>query len=409
MSSDLNEDIPDNNFKWTNLCDKPKVLVGRDALTIPNESQYILRKPIKYGYFNTEYHHQSVLDDITKIVEYCLINVLQINKKTYGNFQVVLLIPDLFIKTQVKSLVNVFLKSFSFKAIFLHLESVMSSFGAALQSACVLDIGADKISVCCVDEGIILEDSIIRRNFGCDDLTKFFYLLLKRKNVKNYFPCEQICLNKKIYKNNIVNNNINQSYHYRIIEKLKEAECEFPNLQNPTAQFIPKNCKIWLQRKNFATKMFNITLSEAAYLTPLALLNADLFESIRKVKVPAIGFFNDIYGEMYPDPEDTYEELILNLNSENAGNVNVSGNNQSASKGRKWQSGRANAVSGNYVNANNENMEEDGDDYDENNNNHINNKSRDEDEEMQAEDNNCGIFFSFFKLKLFFTTEIFIL
>lgn len=376
MSTDLNDDVIDNNFKWTNVSEKPKTLVGREALTLPDESEYIIRKPIKYGYFNPEYQHQSVVDDITKIIEYCAVQVLQINKKTFANFQIVLLLPDLFIKTQVKSMVNIFLKTFGFKAIFLHLESVMSSFGAALQSACVLDIGADKVSVCCVDEGIILEDSLIRKNFGCDDLTKLFYLLLKRKNAKNFFPHEQIILSK-------YSNKTNQAYHYRIVEKLKESECEFPNLQNPTSQFIPKNCKVWLHKKNFATKMFNISLSEAAYLAPLALLNVELFGSVRKVKIPAVGFFNDIYGDLYADPEDTYEELILNLNAENAnapGGINRKEENAlwnaSATKGKKGQS--ANNPQFNPNGNINDNIEEDPEEEDEN-------KLANEDQEMQEE------------------------
>ncbi len=354
MSNDLNDDLADNNYKWTNISERPKYLIGREALTIFENKFYILRKPIKYGFFNFEYNHQSVVDDITKIVEYCLINILQINKKSFSNFQIVLLIPDLFIKQQVKSLVNIFLKTLGFKSIFLHLESVMSSFGAALQSACVLDIGSDKINVCCVDEGVILEDSLIRKNFGCDDLTKVFYMMLKRKNSKIYFPYDHINMNNN-------SNNLNQSYFYRIIEKLKEAECEFPSLQNPTAQFIPKNSKIWLHKKNSATKMFNITLSEAAYLTPLTLLNVDLFSTIRKIKIPSIGFFNDIYSELYSDPEDTYEELIQNLISENnalnskkdENNFNM--NNTSANKNRK---GVGNNFYNNTINENDYSVEE---------------------------------------------------
>ena len=299
MSSDLNDDVYDNNYKWTNISMNPKYLIGREALTLSENNQYILRKPIKYGFFNNEYSHQSVVDDLTKIIEYCLINILQINKKSFGNFGIVLLIPDLFIRKQVKALINIFLKTFGFKSIFLHLESVMASFGGALQSACVLDIGSDKINVCCVDEGIILEDTLIRKNYGGDDLTKLLYLLTKRKGSKIFFPYDQM--------------NLNNSYHFRILEKLKESECEFPNLQNPTSQFIPKNCKLWMHRKGNPTKMFNITLSEAAYLTPLSLVNVEIFETIRNVNIPHVGLFNDIYSEQYPDPEDTYEDLIFNL------------------------------------------------------------------------------------------------
>lgn len=374
MSTDLNEDLIDNNYKWTNISDKPKYLVGREALTIFESNQYILRKPIKYGFFNFEYPFQGVVDDITKIIEYCLINVLQINKKSFGNYGIVLLIPDLFIKQQVKALVNIFLKTFQFKSIFIHLESVMSSFGAALQSSCVIDIGAEKINVCCIDEGIIIEDSLIRKNIGGDDLTKLLNSILKRKNSKNYFPYEQL----NIYEN---------PYYFRIIEKLKESECEFPNLQNPTSLFIPKNCKVWQHRKGQSTKMFNLTLTDAAYLTPLAFLNVELFSNVRNVKIPNISYFNDIYNDMYHDPEDIYEDLIQSLGttSENAAKKEESNTNflnASATKNKSF----------NYNNQQIEEMSEDNDDY------YHNNKSKEDgnnESELFQEEHNSKILLVF--------------
>ena len=38
ISNDLNDDITDNNFKWTSLSSKPKILIGREALCIPNNN-----------------------------------------------------------------------------------------------------------------------------------------------------------------------------------------------------------------------------------------------------------------------------------------------------------------------------------------------------------------------------------
>jgi hypothetical protein len=33
-----------------------------------------------------------------------------------------------------------------------------------------VDIGSEKINVCCVDEGIIIANTLIRKNFGGDDV-----------------------------------------------------------------------------------------------------------------------------------------------------------------------------------------------------------------------------------------------
>ena len=48
----------------------------------------------------------------------------------------------------------------------------MACFGSAVSSACVVDIGHEKISVCCVDEGVIVPRTLIRKNFGSKDVSK---------------------------------------------------------------------------------------------------------------------------------------------------------------------------------------------------------------------------------------------
>jgi len=40
-----------------------------------------------------------------------------------------------------------------FKAVFIQQESVLATFGSNKACACVVDIGATKINVCCVDDG----------------------------------------------------------------------------------------------------------------------------------------------------------------------------------------------------------------------------------------------------------------
>ena len=307
MSLDLNDDILNNNFKWTSLSTKPEYLIGREALCIPdNIKDYELRYPIKFGYFNNEYSVHGVLDDLHKILSFCFEEVLKISKNDIRNYNIVLLLPDVFIKMQVKLLVNLFLKVFGFKNIFLHLESVMSTFGLAVQSACVVDIGDNKINICCVDEGIMLDDTLIRKNYGGAEITKLLYLLLKQTSKTNEqqgnksFPYEFF--------------NINDHVHFRIFEKLKENECEFPSVQSAglgMAQFVPKNSNIWLHQKGQNTKVINFTLVEAAYIPPLCLFFPEIIQTYRnKVKPPTIDFYNDITGEYYTDPEDLMGELL---------------------------------------------------------------------------------------------------
>ena len=180
----------------------------------------------------------------------------------------------------------------------------MSAYGGALQSSCVVDIGSSKISVSCVDEGIIIEESMIRKNYGGDDITSSLYMMLSRKNsnIQNQklnFPIEYF--------------NLNNPYHYRIFERIKEQECEFPSIQNPSSQFAPKSSKIWLHRKNNNTKILNLTLTESIYVPPLCMLYPEILESFRNITVPYLNCYNDIYSEIYTDPEDVMDDLIKNL------------------------------------------------------------------------------------------------
>ena len=90
ISNDLNEDITDNNFKWTSLNSKPVLLIGREALCIPsNNNDYEVRFPIKYGYFNPEFNFYTVLNDISLILNYCFEKILKINQNDFKNYNIV--------------------------------------------------------------------------------------------------------------------------------------------------------------------------------------------------------------------------------------------------------------------------------------------------------------------------------
>ena len=330
MAHDLNEDIVDNNFKWTSLDSNPEILIGREALCIPsNNNDYEIRFPIKYGYFNPEFNFYVVLYDLSLILQYCFEKVLRINQDEYGNYNIVYIIPDLFIKTEVKAMINLFFKYFGFKNIFLHLESVMSSFGLAIQSSCVVDIGSDKLNICCVDEGMIIKNTLIRKNIGGNEVTKLLFLITKYL-VKN---------NSKENNDNNTNNkfpidlfNINDFRDFRIFEKLKENECEFPPILDTglgISQLTQKKVKLYLHKKGFPTKIINSTLIEELYLSPLCLFYPKIIETFRPKNIKKITYFNDLTNEYFVDSEDVLAELakIISISEKKEDNSNNNNNN----------------------------------------------------------------------------------
>ena len=65
-----------------------------------------------------------------------------------------------------------------FCAVICHVESVLTTFGAGLQSACVVDIGHQTASVCCVDDGVSLPQTRIRLGYGGTDIMHCLHWLL---------------------------------------------------------------------------------------------------------------------------------------------------------------------------------------------------------------------------------------
>ena len=60
---------------------------------------------------------------------------------------------------EVQEMVRLLLNDIGFGAIFLVQESVASAMGSGLTSACVVDIGHDKTSISCVEEGVCLRNT----------------------------------------------------------------------------------------------------------------------------------------------------------------------------------------------------------------------------------------------------------
>lgn len=96
-----------------------------------------------------------------------------------------LIIPDLYDHVYVREMSDLLFRSLGFKQILLQQEALCICFGAGLGTACVIDIGASKASVTCVEEGSILPDTRMRLAFGGDDISVVLTEMLRRQNL----PC----------------------------------------------------------------------------------------------------------------------------------------------------------------------------------------------------------------------------
>lgn len=107
--------------------------------------------------------------------------------KFFQYYRCILLVPDIYNRQHIKEVVNMLLLNMGFSgivmhtclnihvlfsaewfrnvsvlssrlfvhvAIIVHQESVCATFGSGLSSACVVDVGDQKTSLCCVEDGV---------------------------------------------------------------------------------------------------------------------------------------------------------------------------------------------------------------------------------------------------------------
>ena len=131
MSIDVNEDLTENKFKWAE--ENSKVLYGREALSISDYQNYDIHFPVEKGYFNPQMNKSQVVDDLMNLIKFFCFKVLGVNR--LDEYSVVLVLNDLPDRSETKDLLNLLLKNLKFKAAIVHLESVLATFGGALQQS----------------------------------------------------------------------------------------------------------------------------------------------------------------------------------------------------------------------------------------------------------------------------------
>ncbi|QIW95178.1 hypothetical protein AMS68_000696 [Peltaster fructicola] len=161
----------------------PDYIVGAAALRIPEKSvpRYRLRWPIQRGWLNErDYDSRNLLmaDFFTIIRESMITQLGLTNPKAWSQYNCVFIIPDLYEKVLVATALDEFLKDFGFAKVCFMQESVAATFGAGFGIACVVDIGAQKTSVACVEDGMVIEDSRVNLKYGGYDVTETFVKMM---------------------------------------------------------------------------------------------------------------------------------------------------------------------------------------------------------------------------------------
>lgn len=200
-------------IEWTEIPPQaPEYMVGNEALRIPDNSKprYRLRWPMRCGWLNErDYESKMMLyRDFFLIIEEAIKTQLHLTrKKDWAQYSCVFIIPDLYEKTFVAAILQQVLREFGFSRICFMQESLAATFGAGYSSSCIVDVGAQKTSICCVEEGMCLENSRINLKYGGDDVTETFVKMM----LYDHF--------------NYADMNLNRRYDYLLAEELKHKFC----------------------------------------------------------------------------------------------------------------------------------------------------------------------------------------
>ncbi|KAI8446698.1 hypothetical protein BY996DRAFT_6422092 [Phakopsora pachyrhizi] len=188
-----------------------EIYIGEDALLIAEAEKngYAVRWPLKRGYLNNseESGYESrneILADIEAVWSYALSHHLGVKELELKEYSAIFILPDLYDHIYLREMTDLMFRGLGFKQICIQQESLCACFGAGLGTACVIDVGASKTSISCVEEGWVIPDSRLQLSIGGDDITVVLSGMLRKQN----FPYKEL--------------DLNVTWEWQMMEQLKE-------------------------------------------------------------------------------------------------------------------------------------------------------------------------------------------
>jgi actin-related protein 8 len=288
------EKIPEHNdpmrIEWTDVSkDDPKdastFFTGVEALRIPDESEpkYKVFWPIQHGWVNEAgYMSKSHLwDDLESVLESAIRKELGLNHSNeWPQYSCVFVIPDLYDKKYVETVLDFCMKEFEFKQVAFIQESLAATYGAGYSTACIVDIGAQKTSICCVEDGMCIEDSRINLKYGGYDVTETFMKMM----LFDHFPYQEI--------------NMKRRYDFLLSEELKTNFCTM-NQADISVQLYDFH----LRAPNQPTRKYQFKTYDEVILAPMGFFDPSIFDNSEKLK-GRHGLIDRSYNAYDPDMPD---------------------------------------------------------------------------------------------------------
>ncbi|KAJ1305045.1 hypothetical protein OPQ81_000085 [Rhizoctonia solani] len=183
-----------------------------DVRGVPDDSnpKFKLWWPMQCGWLNEDDYtsKEHLYDDFETLLDKAIRQELGLNKNSaWKQYSCVFVIPDLYDKRYVEQALRSCMNWFEFSKVCFIQESMAATFGAGYTQACVVDVGAQKTSITCVEDGLCLEDSRINLKYGGYDVTETFIKMMLFDN----FPYADI--------------NLRRRHDFLLAEELKIKHC----------------------------------------------------------------------------------------------------------------------------------------------------------------------------------------
>ncbi|KAJ5914389.1 hypothetical protein N7504_003272 [Penicillium tannophilum] len=283
-------------IEWTELSNPPpEYIVGQPALRVPDSStpRYKLYWPFQNGCCNErDYASKRMLFlDISLILEDAIKTQLGLtSKKDWPQYSCVFVIPDLYEKSYVTQVLEMLMREFAFARVCFIQESLAATFGAGFTSACVVDVGAQKTSICCVEEGMCVENSRVNLKMGGRDVTETFIRMM----LHDHFPYADIDLWRR--------------YDFLLAEELKKNMCTMNE-----ASVSPQVFDFHLRVAGQDTQKHTFKAFDEVHLAPMGFFEPSIFDNSQKLvgRRRLIGRSVDIYDGQSNDPVSAAQTEIL--------------------------------------------------------------------------------------------------
>ncbi|XP_016981645.1 actin-related protein 8 [Drosophila rhopaloa] len=219
---------------------------------------YDIHFPMQRGELNVHKEKggslQASLQHLERIWAYALEARLKIPLRELGTHCAVLVVNDVYVRRHLRELMTLLLQRLGFRRCFLVQDSVASTYGAGIGYGCVVDIGAQKTSIACIEDGISQLDARVRLPYGGGDLDQVLLMLLRKCG----FPYREC--------------NVQDSYvDARLLDELKEKFCHL-NASVCGAQ----EKHFTLRKQNGQWLRYTIQVGDEAIMAPLALFHTEL-------------------------------------------------------------------------------------------------------------------------------------